>query len=282
MIGDYMKLKSYAKINLSLDVLSKRPDQYHNIDTIMAYTDWHDEITIQPNEQNELHLFCDNPSFPLGKENLIYRAWESLSEYYPENYGLDITVKKNIPIAAGLAGGSSNCAVCLKAMMQLWKITLSPAELKKLCESLGADVYFFFQNDMVRATGIGTDFEPIATSLPLYVLLINNGQAVSTKYVYENISLSENSHIGACVEAIRKKNIDQFKSLFYNTMQPVVEKIYPMQDLIASLYSFQSVAALMSGSGPTVFGLFEFEEDLEKAFSYFYGKYPYVYKTKLR
>ncbi len=273
--------KSYGKINLSLEVLGKRSDGYHNIDTLMNKIDLYDEMIFELRDDDNLIIRSDNENFPTDNSNLIYKAWEILSSYKKTNRGIDVFVTKNIPIAAGLAGGTSNGVETMKALNELWDLGFSNEELKDLSKALGADSNFFFYEDLVRAQGIGDNIIRLKKLDPLCLLIINIGKPISSKEIYENMTSYSNEIVENIVD-----NIDDFTYLWnhaFNSMEEVSFKIYPvLEDIKKKLNDSGANLSLMSGSGPSIFGLYEDTKLRDKAYEELKNDYKYVIKSKLK
>ncbi len=277
------KINSYAKINLSLDVLNKRDDGYHNIDTIMQLIALKDIISIDIRKDNILNISCNNKAVPTDEKNLIYKAWEILRIYNKKKFsGLNVNIEKNIPVAAGLAGGSSNAAYFMKVINDIWEINLKKEDLMNIGKDIGADIPYFFKEGTVRAEGIGNIFTELKSFKDVDVLIVNSGCEVSTPYVYSNLKLSKKSRIEDLIKVLKSDNPFR-RDYFYNIMTDISGKICPeVYRIIDSLYSLNSSVALMSGSGSTVFGLFENNENMNKAYNELKNKYKYVIKTKTK
>ncbi|WP_300410026.1 4-(cytidine 5'-diphospho)-2-C-methyl-D-erythritol kinase [Lagierella sp.] len=274
-----MKFKSYGKINLSLEVLNKREDGYHNIDTIMQFVDIYDELDIEKTFGKELEIQCDLVDFPKGEDNLIYKAWEKLKGLYSGNPGIAVKVKKNLPIAAGMGGGSSNCASMMEGLNRLWKLGLSKEQLQRLGGEIGSDIPFFFEEDTLRARGRGFDFEKMTSLQGLPIVIVNSGCRISTPFVYSKVAFAKNRKMDILLESLESGEID--KDLFFNSMTEVSSTVCPeIKKIIEKLYSLNSKVALMSGSGATVFGIFDDEKMSKKAFEILKDRYKYVYNTR--
>ena len=273
-------IDSYAKINLSLDVLSKREDGYHNIDTVMQLVDLKDILKIEQKNNNLLNITCNKKEVPTNEENLIYKVWNVLKEYKKNDYGLDVHIEKSIPVAAGLAGGSSNSAYFMKLVNKIWSLNLSDEKLMEIGGKIGADIPYFFKEGTVRAEGIGNKFTELKDLKGLNILIVNNGFEVSTKYVYDNIKLSGKSKIDLLVEAVNSGEIYN-KDIYYNTMTDISAKLCPeIKYIISEIYDLGAEISLMSGSGATVFGIFKDEKITEEAYNKLKDKYKFVLKTK--
>ena len=172
-----MKINSYAKINLSLDVLGLREDGYHNIDTVMNLIDLHDIMDINRNSTYELNLNSNNPDFPTDKTNLICKIFENLKKFREINCGYDVFVDKKIPISAGLAGGSSNACEFLMYVNDDLSLNLSDQEIKEICRLTGADTFYFTNKKCVRAKGIGNEFVRLSDFSNKNIIIVNNGMS---------------------------------------------------------------------------------------------------------
>lgn len=273
-----MKIKSYGKINLSLDVLSKREDGYHNIESIMQKIELHDIMEFEKIHSG-LELNIDEEVGEL-KDNLIYKSWKLLCDYTKRELPIRISVKKNIPIAAGLAGGTGNGATTLKALNKLYNLNLTEKELMKISLKLGADFPYMISGKTMLAKGIGEELEELDDFSNVLVLIVNPGYSISTRDIYENLTLSEKKIKTLEISKnLKYKRAEKLKGLLYNKMEDIVFKNHrDILEIKEKMESFNSVS-LMSGSGATVFGLFDSEEDLDLAYSYFKKIYPKTYKT---
>ena len=172
-----LEIKAYGKINLALDVVSKREDGYHNIDTIMQEINLHDLISIETG-RNSFALTCDDSRLELNEDNLVYKAWDQMRKIYDGDPSVNIHIEKNIPLAAGLAGGSTDCAATIKGLNEFWNLNLSIEEMAKIGVELGADVPFFFYGGMQRARGIGERLDKINTNKNYQVVLLSNNNSI--------------------------------------------------------------------------------------------------------
>ncbi len=275
-----MKINSYAKINLSLDILGLREDGYHNIDTIMNLIDLHDIMDINRNDTKELNLSSNNPDFPTDETNLIYKIFENLKKFRDINCGYDVFVDKQIPISAGLAGGSSNACEFLMYVNDDLSLNLSNQEIKEICRLTGADTFYFTNKKCVRATGIGNEFVRLSDFSNKNIIIVNNGMSISSKDVYDNLKES-NGGLGKVSVAIDSRDYETFYKIAFNTMENVSEKLVEEISIIKEqLNDLGTNLSLMSGSGPTVFGVFESTQDFEKCYNKLKDKYKYVFKTK--
>ncbi len=275
-----MKINSYAKINFSLDVLGLREDGYHNIDTIMNLIELHDVMDINRNDSSELKLSSNNANFPADKSNLIYKIFENLKKFRNINCGYDVFVDKQIPISAGLAGGSSNACEFLMFVNDDLNLELTNTEIKEICRLTGADTYYFTNKKCVRATGVGNEFVRLSDFSNKNIIIVNNGMSISSKEVYDNLKDS-NGGLGKITVAIDNRDYETFYKSAFNTMESVSESLVTdISDIKEKLSNFGANLSLMSGSGPTVFGIFENTEDYENCYDELKDKYKYVFKTK--
>ncbi|MDU2500454.1 4-(cytidine 5'-diphospho)-2-C-methyl-D-erythritol kinase [Finegoldia magna] len=275
-----MKINSYAKINLSLDVLGLREDGYHNIDTVMNLIDLHDIMDINRNSTYELNLSSNNPDFPTDKTNLIFKIFENLKKFRDINCGYDVFVDKQIPISAGLAGGSSNACEFLMYVNDDLSLNLSDQEIKEICRLTGADTFYFTNKKCVRATGIGNEFVRLSDFSNKNIIIVNNGMSISSKDVYDNLKES-NGGLGKVSVAIDSRDYETFFKVAFNTMESVSEKLVEEISVIKDqLNDLGADLSLMSGSGPTVFGIFKNTQDYENCYNKLKDKYKYVFKTK--
>ena len=285
-------LKSYAKINLSLDVLKKRKDGYHNIDTIFQRIDLFDELDIKLADKEDCIILSEKPLSVEKSENLIYKAWQALKGYRKEKTsGVIVKLTKNIPLSAGLAGGSSNAAQMLLGLKKLWNLNITDKELKDIATGIGSDVPYFLLNEpTVRGTGTGNVFDTLSPFTDRNLLLVNTGKKVSSAYVYGKVAISDKSGIDTVIEILKKSydknNLLLLRNKVYNVMEDVTFKIYPeIFEIKKELLNLGASFSLMSGSGPSVFGFFDLKDDedeekYEKAYRYYKSIYENVFKCK--
>ncbi|QQY79900.1 4-diphosphocytidyl-2-C-methyl-D-erythritol kinase [Keratinibaculum paraultunense] len=258
-------LNSYGKINLALDVLYKRDDGYHEIKTIMQQIDLKDTIMLRDIDEGII-IESNQKGVPLDSTNLVYKAWEEMVKKTGINRGIHITIDKNIPIAAGLAGGSSNAAATIKGLNTLWELNLSQEELMEIGVTIGADVPFCIQGGTAYAQGIGEKLTPLNKFSNKLVLLANIDVSIPTAYVYESLNLDAKDNkkdINKLIEYIQKDNLPLLAQNMFNVMEKVVVSKYPILEKIKrTMMEHGALGSLMSGSGPTVFGLFDNESKL--------------------
>ncbi|MDU7151715.1 MAG: 4-(cytidine 5'-diphospho)-2-C-methyl-D-erythritol kinase [Peptoniphilus grossensis] len=273
-----IKKNAHAKLNLSLDVTGKRENGYHDIKTLMVMTDLCDEMIFSKSERLEI---IPEFSFDL-KSNLIYKAYELLKEKVGYDLPFKVEIKKKIPIAAGLAGGTSNGAACLYALNDLYKINIPRAELIEMAGGLGADFTYMMTGGSKIAKGIGDILEEVDPIELDHVLIINPGYGVSTKEVYQKIKIDkERIDFSKILEGLYELDIEKLNFYLRNKMEDIVFSLHPdLLDIKNKLRAFNS-APLMSGSGATIFGIFADEKSLEEAYDYFKKIYKYTYKVRV-
>ena len=275
-----MKKKSYAKINLTLDVIEKRQDGYHNIDGIMQMIDLYDEVEVKISDKFE--ITSNSKDIPLDEKNLVYKVYKALKEKYKFNERFSILIEKNIPVSAGIAGGSTNSAVVIEMIDEILGLNMSLDDKKQVGKSVGADIPYLLVGKTARTRGIGDELE-ILDSLPTTdILIVNNGVEIATPYVYSNIVPSGNSdRIDKLINVYKNKNYDEFFKGLYNVMEKVSISYCPeIQNIKDKMYEFNCIKSLMSGSGPTVFGIFNDDKDIKKAYDYFKKIYKNTFIVK--
>lgn len=275
-----MNRKCFAKINLTLDSLYKRDDGYHEIDTIMARIGLFDELEIKPNDKGEFNYSSNLTEICPLEDNLIYKAWKLLKDK-TINPGVDVYLKKNIPLAAGLAGGSTDAAEMIKGLNELWNLNLSKKEMQEIGVKLGADIPFFFENSPARAKGIGEILEPFNNTLDMKILLVNDGTEISSAEVYKKLADYGQVENDLIVEKL--KNGDN-SAIFYfeNVMEDVVTDIHPhLLDIKNEFLNNGAEVTLISGSGASIFGIFMDDDSIDNAYKKMREDYEFVEKVEL-
>jgi 4-diphosphocytidyl-2-C-methyl-D-erythritol kinase len=277
-------IDAYGKINLVLDVLYPRDDGYHEINTIMQQIDLKDTITLRNIEGDRAIIECNSEEIPLDESNLAYKAWEKIVEKINSLRGVHITIDKNIPVAAGLAGGSTNAAAVLKGLNLLWNLNLSQEELMGIGVEIGADVPFCILGGTAHARGIGEKLKKIRSFSNKLILLANIGKPVSSAYVYNKLDLENRSKridVDKIVEYIEEDDVKKVAENMENIMEQVVIKEYPIiAQIKEDMVRYGALGSIMSGSGPTVFGIFADEEKLLRCKEFLEKKVEKVFITK--
>lgn len=255
---------SPAKVNLYLRVLRRREDGYHDILSLMQRISLCDEMTFTP-KAGGIVIRCPDSPLPEDQRNIVYRAAASFFSRIPTPPGIEITIRKKIPIAAGLGGGSSNAATTLMTLNEISGSPLTREELLEMGVKLGADVPFFIFGNTAWASGIGDRFTEAAPLPPLWFVLINPGFAVPTQWVYQELNLElTNGRINYSIP--RFDTVGHLTRGLVNDLEKVTMRVHPVLGRIkALLLGSGAGGALMSGSGPTVFGVFEDEESSLRA-----------------
>ena len=253
-----LTLKAYAKINLALEVLGKRPDGYHEVAMIMQSVSLHDTLILSLQE-SDITLICDRPELPCDHSNLAYRAAELLRREVGVARGVQIELTKRIPLAAGLAGGSTDAAAVLKGLNRLWGLALSPVELEQLAARLGSDVPFCLWGGTSLATGRGEMLTPLPDFTGHGVVLANPSLQVSTAWVYGNYRDAAGNRrrdISSLRHSIEQPDFSAVADTLFNDLETVTVPAYPqVAEIQEQLLQAGAAGVLMSGSGPTVFAL---------------------------
>lgn len=251
------KISAPAKINLALDVLYRRSDGYHEVDMIMQSITLADELEFELSDRIE--LTCDLPGLPLNEKNLAWQAVRLIQTELRINSGVKITIHKKIPVAAGLAGGSADAAATLIGLNRLWKLHLTQGQLMELGVKLGADVPFCILQGTARAQGIGEKLTKIDSQVTGKVLLVTPNIAVTTPEVYRQLKvdqIQQHPHVDQMITALHTGNCKQLPTMWGNVLETVVLPSYPEVKRLKGIFTDCGVkACLMSGSGPSVFGL---------------------------
>lgn len=264
---DKMELKALGKINLGLDVLGKRPDGYHDVRMVMQTIYLYDQITITKRKEPGIGLSTNLFYLPVNENNLAYRAAKFLMDEFEIRSGVDIFLEKHIPVAAGMAGGSSNAAAVLYGINRMFDLGLSTEELMKRGVSLGADVPYCIMRGTVLAEGIGEILTPLPPMPRCQIVVAKPPVSVSTKMVYEKIDsrrIVEHPDIDGIIDGLKEGDVTKIASRMGNVLEQVTVEEYPVIDKIKRLMNEGGAkGAMMSGSGPTVFGIFT-EKSLAK------------------
>lgn len=253
------RIKAYGKINLGLDVLGKLPNGYHEVKMVMQTVGIYDELTFEKTEDG-IEITTDAAELPTGEDNLVYKAARLMKERYHIREGIRIHLQKNIPIAAGMAGGSTDAAAAMKGISRLFDLDIGLLELMEAGVEIGADVPYCVIGGTALAEGIGEKLTPLELAPECYVLVAKPDISVSTKYVYEHLDLGKigkHPDIDGMVEAIGIGSLQGILDRMENVLETVTIPAYPIVgELKRRMKELGAVNSLMSGSGPTVFGIF--------------------------
>ena len=264
-----MRLRALAKINLGLDILRKREDGYHEVRMIMQTIQMYDVLKMKKVKKPGISLSVNYPSIPSDERNLVYKAAKLLMDEFQVKEGVDICLEKFIPVAAGMAGGSSDAAAAMVGINQLFKLGLSERELMDRAVNIGADVPYCIMRGTALAEGIGEKLTRIAQIPDCFVLIGKPGISVSTKMAYESLQLDKiSSHpdIDGMIRDIENGDLLTMTEKMGNVFEPGIIEKYPVIGEIKDLMEDNgALKAMMSGSGPTVFGIFDDREKMEAA-----------------
>ncbi|MGI6085784.1 MAG: 4-(cytidine 5'-diphospho)-2-C-methyl-D-erythritol kinase [Acetivibrionales bacterium] len=269
-----------AKINIAIDVKKKLASGYHSVEMIMQTIDLFDVITVEKTTK-DISICCDNPDVPNDKRNIAWKAAELFFKKCPYKGGARITIKKNIPIAAGLGGGSSDAAGVLKALNRLYDNCLKDIQMIQLSRKLGCDITFFLSGGTQYAKGIGDELTRLPDFEGVHVLLVKPDFPVSTKWVYDNLDLNnldERPNISNLINAIEALDVNFLAQNMQNVLESVTLKEYPeLKTIMDKLMELGALGSRMSGSGPTIFGIFPDSTRAEAAKKEFLKRYTHVY-----
>lgn len=269
-----IELLSPAKVNLRLEVLRSRGDGYHEIRTILQRISLSDRLRISLKREKGISVITDSPRLPVDEGNLAYRAASSLLEEAKVNVGVEVHIQKRIPISSGLGGGSSNAASTLMGLNRILKLNFSKSRLMEIGARIGADIPFFMLERTAMATGIGEKLEPLEIRPSIWLVLVNPGWEVSTRWAYEELNFKLTKRPIHIKLPQFFSDIGQVVHILHNDLERVTISAYPEIDgLKAELLSQGAVGSLMTGSGPTVFGLFPHNNEAESAYRKLNAKY---------
>lgn len=264
-----LELQAYGKINLGLDVLRKREDGYHEVKMIMQTVKLHDTLFFESVEEDVIILSTNADGLPVNEDNLIYRACQMLKTEYKITDGIRIFLDKQLPVAAGMAGGSADAAAALIGMNRIFDIGLSKDKLMEYGVKLGADVPYCIMQGTALSEGIGEKLTAVSPMPECVLLLAKPPIDVSTKMVYENLhanELSSHPDIDGIIEALSHQDLQGITDRMENVLETVTVTRYPVISEIKNcMTEMGAMQSLMSGSGPTVFGIFTEKETAEKA-----------------
>lgn len=266
---DEIKLKALAKINLGLDVVRRREDGYHEVRMVMQTIHLYDQLRIQKSETPGIQIHSNLSFLPVNENNLVYKAGKLLMDEFDIHTGVSVELNKRIPVAAGMAGGSTDAAAMLYGMNQLFGLKLKRKDLMERGVQIGADVPYCIMRGTALAEGIGEKLSSLPPMVKCPVLIAKPAVSVSTKFVYQNLKLNEQTphpDIDALITDIRNSDLDNICADMENVLETVTIPNYPViAQIKEQMLKSGAKASMMSGSGPTVFGLFGDEETARRA-----------------
>ena len=265
-----ISLKALAKINLGLDVVRRREDGYHEVRMIMQTIHLYDRLDIKRTQEPGIQIQTNLSFLPVNENNLIYKAAKLLMDEFSITDGVSVKLDKRIPVAAGMAGGSTDAAAMLIGVNMLFSLGLTKRQLMERGVQIGADVPYCIMRGTALAEGIGEALSPLPPMVKCPVLIAKPSISVSTKFVYQNLKLDDTTihpDIDRLIDDIKAKNLHDIAAHMGNVLETVTIPNYPVIDEIKKhMLSNGAVGAMMSGSGPTVFGLFDDEDTAKKAY----------------
>ena len=267
---DEIELRAHGKINLSLDVLGRRNDGYHEVKMIMHTVTLHDGIFIKKEREKGIRMECNLSSLPTNEENLMVRAAKAIMDEFSIEEGLSLRLMKRLPVAAGMAGGSADAAAVFHGINQLFHLNLSTEELEKRAVKLGADIPFCLHKGCYLSEGIGEKLCKLPSLPPCTILLVKPAFSLSTKLIYENLHLenitdAEHPDVDRMIKELESGSLEDICALGGNLLEKVSISLRPEIQVLKDFFIKEdALLSLMSGSGPTVFGIFP-EKEKEKA-----------------
>jgi len=280
-----MQLSSYAKVNLFLKVGKKLRSGYHSVESLMMPIQLHDNMHIEKISEDSIIVESNNPDLE-GEENLAYKAALLLKEKFKVKEGIKVHIEKNVPMSAGLGGGSSNAANVLVMANKIWGLKLTEKKLISLGAEIGSDVPFFIAGKQAAVSGVGDKIKPLKKPLSINLVLVNPGIKVSTSWAYKHFdTLKEQpktkKSIQDIVKLIGKRELKKVAHSLHNDFEPMIEKKHKiLKEIKTNLKKFGSLSNVMSGSGPTIIGVFDSIYPAREAYFKLKDLYPFVYLTK--
>ena len=278
-------LRSPAKLNLYLKVVNKREDGYHNLKTIFERINLFDDIELTLNQDGCIRILCDHPDVPLDSLNFVYKAAQLLKDDFALQEGVDISITKRIPVAAGLAGGSSNAATVLLGLNRLWKLDLNSRELLFYARTIGSDVPFFLYDcSWALGLGRGDKIKKLMFSIRLWHILVVPPLKMYSKDVFAALNLEltkQNDDGNILTRCLRNNDISALGNLLYNDLESTIVKLSPaLHDLKKELLGMTARGVSFSGSGPAVFGLTQTQQEAEDMKAILQKHYKYVFAVR--
>ena len=268
-------LKARAKINLTLNVLEKRPDNYHNIESVFQKISLYDELFIKKNDNDCLYLECNLKELE-NQSNILNKTFNALKKEFPKISGVNVKLVKHIPLQAGLGGGSTDCASFILGMNSLFNLNASEEKLVEIGKSLGADVVPCMYN-LVKSEGIGDIVTKLKSNLTYYILLMKPNYECNTRIMYEkldsNPNLVQKYNTNDVINVLKNGNITDLQGKLYNVFENVIEEKDELNKIKNDFLSSGAIDTLLSGSGSCIYGIYETKKDANKAFDYLKSKY---------
>jgi len=264
-----LEIDARAKINFTLDVLWKRPDGYHEVEMIMQTLSLKDHLTLELLSKRHIELTCDSVYVPCDERNLAWKAAKIMLDEFAPDSGVKINLRKNIPIAAGLAGGSADAAAVIVGLNELLGLKISKQKLQDIGKKLGADIPFCIQGGTALAQGIGEKLTVLKPAPQMNILLYKPHFGVSTREVYNRLdvkNIKQRPATWTMVKTIEEQNVEGIAEGLCNVLETVTFDLYPELSKVKQQFKeCGALGSLMSGSGPTIYGIFESERDAKKA-----------------
>lgn len=270
-------LKTRAKINLTLNVLNKRSDNYHNIESVFQKISLYDELFIEKNSLDKLMLSCNIRELECDS-NILFKTYTKLKELYPFISGVSVRLIKNIPMQAGLGGGSTNCASFVQGMNTLFNLNMTKEEIINLGKTLGADVVPCMFNT-VKSEGIGDIVTPFKSNLKYYILIVKPDFNCNTKIMYEKLdkekNLKQEYYTNEVINILKTGETKELKNKLYNVFEYALEEKTLLDNIKNDFINSGAINTLLSGSGSCIYGIYSNKEDIKKAYNFMKNKYNY-------
>lgn len=276
---DKIYLKTRAKINLTLNVLDKRPDNYHNIESVFQKISLYDELFIEKNNSSTFELNCNIKELE-NDSNILFKTYNKLKEIYPAISGVSVNLIKNIPMQAGLGGGSTNCAGFIKGMNLLFDLNLSESSMINLGKNLGADVVPCMFST-VKSEGIGDIVSPFKSNLKYYILVVQPEFKCNTKNMYDKLDNSptfkQNFYTNEVINILKIGETKDLENKLYNVFEYAIEQKDLLDKLKKDFINSGAIASLLSGSGSCIYGIYSNKKDIQNAYTFMKSKYNYSF-----
>lgn len=282
-----IRLKARAKINITLDIVARRDNGYHDVEMIMQTIDLYDRIILSKRQDSKIMIKTNLPYLPTDEKNLVYKIIQYFMDTYRISTGISVDLYKMIPVAAGLAGGSSDAAQTIIGLNKIYNLNLSTQEMLTIGSKFGSDIPYCILQGTALAKGLGDELELIHPFPKMYVVILKPRFSMSTATVYQNFDINEVTGITnteAMVKAIEEEDTAYIYNHLYNVLETVTTKLHPtLVDMKERLLDLGAQGSLMSGSGPTVYGLFEDEKVAKEAVKLFRRErnMQFVYLTSI-